>query len=394
MSKRADEITVPLLDLKAQYQKHRPAIEGAIREVCESQYFILGPKVQTLESEIAEYTQCGHAVGVSSGTDALLIALMALDIGAGDEVITTPYTFFATGGVVSRLGARPVFCDIDPISFNLSPAAVQRFIAEHCELRDGVLRNRSTGGNVRVLMPVHLYGQMADMDALLAIAADSGLRVVEDAAQAIGSEMPDGRRAGGLGDIGCFSFFPSKNLGAFGDAGMCTTNDAELADRLRILRVHGGRPKYYHAMIGGNFRLDALHAAVLSVKLPYLDQWTGKRQQNAAFYDQAFAALGIEGLSTPTVMPGYRHIFNQYVIRVPARRDELRQFLGDQRIGTEIYYPVPLHVQQCFADLGYAPGDCGESVAAADQTLAVPVYPELSDAQLQHVVDSVGKFYA
>ena len=394
MNKQVEGITVPLLDLKAQYRKHRRALDAAIREVCESQYFVLGPKVEALESEIAEYTQCAHAVGVSSGTDALLIALMALDIGAGDEIITTPYTFFATGGAVARLGVRPVFCDIDPISFNLSSAAVQRFVDEECELQDGVLRNRCSGGNVLALLPVHLFGQMADMGALLEIAARSGLRVVEDAAQALGSEMPGGCRAGGLGDIGCFSFFPSKNLGAFGDAGMCTTNDPALAERLRILRVHGGSPKYYHTMVGGNFRLDELHAAVLSVKLPYLDEWTGQRQQNAAYYDQVFAALGIEGLTTPAVLPGYRHIFNQYIIRVPGRRDELRQFLGEQRIGTEIYYPVPLHLQRCFSNLGYAAEDCRESVVAADPTLAVPVYPELNQEQLRHVVDSVGRFYA
>src|SRR5690606_19626769 len=256
----------------------------AIREVCDSQQFVLGPRVRALEEQVAEYSHARHAIGVSSGTDALLLALMALGIGPGDEVVTTPFTFFATAGVISRLNARPVFCDIDEATFNLSPGAVENFLRSDCERRGGRVVNRRTGGAVKAIIPVHLYGQMADMDALMELARRFGLAVVEDAAQALGAELADGRRAGSVGDIGCFSFFPTKNLGAFGDAGMCVTNDAELAHKMRILRVHGAEPKYYHAMIGGNFRLDELQAALLLVKLPHLDAWTRGRQANAARY--------------------------------------------------------------------------------------------------------------
>jgi dTDP-4-amino-4,6-dideoxygalactose transaminase len=386
--------TVPLLDLKAQYAQIRAEVMPLIEQVCASQQFILGEHVRALESELARYCGSAHGIGVSSGTDALLLALMALNIGAGDEVLTTPFTFFATAGTIARLNARPVFCDIDPATFNLSPSAVQQFIDQHCAEEGGILRNRMTGGRVRSIMPVHLYGQSADMGALMAIARRHKLKVIEDAAQAIGTEYTDGARVGSIGDIGCFSFFPSKNLGAFGDAGLCTAGDAELAEQMRVLRVHGGKPKYYHAVIGGNFRLDELQAAVLRVKLRYLDSWTEGRRRNAAFYDAAFAKAGLGAkVRTPIASPGGRHIFNQYVIRC-ERRDELRKFLAERSIGTEIYYPVPLHLQQCFEYLGHRAGDYPESERAALETLALPVYPELDSAQLAHVVASIAAFYS
>lgn len=384
---------VPLLDLRPQYEALRAEIVAAMARVCDSQQFILGPAVKSLEAAVAKYSQCTHGIGVSSGTDALLIALMVLDIGAGDEVITTPYTFFATAGTIARVGARPVFCDIDPQTFNVCPDAIERFIAERCEQRDGALVNRATGGKVKALMPVHLYGQVADMPRIMAIARRHGLRVIEDAAQAIGAEDAHGRRACAYGDIGCLSFFPTKNLGAFGDAGMCVTNDAALAERLDIFRVHGSKPKYYHAFIGGNFRIDELQAAVLGVKLPHLDAWSAARQRNAALYDAAFAAAGPGAKVTPPVVQGrQRHIFNQYVIRTP-RRDELRAFLATQGVGTEVYYPVPLHLQQCFAYLGNQAGDFPQSERAAAETLALPVFPEVTAAQIQYVVDKISEFH-
>src|SRR5271170_2859683 len=334
---------VPLLDLKAQFAQIRAEVMPVIDQVCASQYFILGENVRALEEEVARYCAASTGIGVSSGTDALLLALMALDIGPGDEVITSPFTFFATAGTIARTGARPVFCDIDPVTFNISPVAVQDFVADRCTVQGGQLVNRATGGRVKALMPVHLYGQSADMDPLMALARRFGLKVIEDAAQAIGTEYRNGVRAGTIGDVGCFSFFPSKNLGAFGDAGLCTTNDAELAESMRVLRVHGGKPKYFHAVIGGNFRIDELQAAVLRVKLKFLDEWTAGRQRNAAFYDAAFASTGLsEKLETPAAIPGYRHIFNQYVLRV-RDRDSLRDHLSKRGVGSGIYYPVPLH---------------------------------------------------
>jgi dTDP-4-amino-4,6-dideoxygalactose transaminase len=387
-------ITVPLLDLKAQFAQIRAEVMPLIEQVCASQQFILGEHVRGLETELARYCGSPHGIGVSSGTDALLLALMALNVGAGDEVLTSPFTFFATAGTIARLNARPVFCDIEPASFNLSPAAVQQFIDRDCVEQGGVLHNRSTGGRVKAIMPVHLYGQSADMGALMAIARRHQLKVIEDAAQAIGTEYLDGARVGSIGDIGCFSFFPSKNLGAFGDAGLCTAGDAELAERMRVLRVHGGKPKYYHALIGGNFRIDELQAAVLRVKLRYLDGWTEGRRRNAAFYSAAIAQAGLgDQVRTPVATPGGRHIFNQYVIRC-ERRDELRKFLAERGIGTEIYYPVPLHLQQCFQYLGHAAGDFPQSERAAMETLALPVYPELDSAQLAHVIASVAAFYS
>src|SRR5580698_1385699 len=383
---------VPLLDLKPQYGPLAAEIQAVIQKVCASQGFILGPAVKELEASVAAYSQCKYGIGVSSGTDALLLALMALEIGPGDEVVTCPFTFFATAGTIARVGARPVFCDMDPVSFNLSPAALGTFLSKHCERRGGDLINKSTGGRIKALMPVHLYGQTADMLPLMDLARDHGLRVIEDAAQAIGSEDEDHRRACSFGDVGCLSFFPTKNLGAFGDAGMCVTNDAALAERMDILRVHGGKPKYYHAFIGGNFRIDELQAAVLNIKLRHLDAWSAGRQHNAAYYDRAFqqARLGTK-VRTPHAIPGGRHIYNQYVIRVP-QRDALRQHLAASGVGTEIYYPVPLHLQGCFASLGHQAGDFPESEAAAAETLALPIFPELAESQLQYVVDSIASF--
>jgi dTDP-4-amino-4,6-dideoxygalactose transaminase len=390
---RHPRMHVPLLDLKPQYQALQTQLQVALERVCASQQFILGPAVKELEQRIAAYSGCRYGIGVSSGTDALLIALMALGIGTGDEVITTPFTFFATAGTIARVGARPLYCDIDPRDFNLAPEAVRSLIEQHCEAADGVLRNRRTGGRVKALMPVHLYGQVADMEPLMQIARDHGLQVIEDAAQSIGAHDAAGRRACTFGDIGCLSFFPTKNLGAFGDAGMCVTNDAALAERLEVLRVHGGKPKYYHQLIGGNFRLDELQAAVLNVKLPHLDAWTAARQRNAVYYDQAFAAQSLRDiLQTPQTSPGARHIYNQYVVRV-RERDRLREHLAQQGVGTEVYYPVPLHLQACFAYLEHRAGEFPHSEQAARETLALPIYPELTEQQLQYVVDSIASFY-
>jgi len=384
---------VPLLDLKPQYATLKDETLAAIERVCASQGFILGAEVQKLEQDVAAYSQCQFGIGVSSGTDALLLALMALEIGPKHEVITSPYTFFATAGTIARTGARPVFCDIDPVTFNLDPNAVESFLARGCEVRGGALVNRATGGVIKALMPVHLYGQVADMQPLLGLARRYNLKVIEDAAQAIGADDAQGRRTCSFGDIGCLSFFPTKNLGAFGDAGMCVTNDAALAERMRVLRVHGGKPKYYHPLIGGNFRIDELQAAVLNVKLPHLDAWSAARQRNAAFYDGAFAKAQLgAAVRTPRAVPGGRHIYNQYVIRAQDR-DQLRQHLAELKVGSEIYYPVPLHLQQCFAYLGHTPGAFPHSESAARETVALPIYPELVPEQLQYVIDSIARFY-
>jgi dTDP-4-amino-4,6-dideoxygalactose transaminase len=384
---------VPLLDLKPQYAALKAELDAALLRVAASQHFILGPAVKDLEAKVADYCGAKHGIGLSSGTDALLIALMAYDLGPNDEVITSPYTFFATGGTIARVGARPVFLDIEPATFNLRVELVEQFLEKDCERRADQVYNRATGGRVRAIMPVHLYGQCADMESFGKLAKRFGLALIEDAAQAIGSECPGGRRAAGIGDIGCLSFFPTKNLGAFGDAGMVVTNDDALAAKLRILRVHGGEPKYYHAVIGGNFRIDEIQAAVLQVKFPHHEDWHRRRQRNAAYYDRAFAKAGTAArVVTPTARPGYRHIYNQYVIRVPDR-DRLRAYLAEQGVGTEIYYPVPLHMQKCFAYLGHKPEDCSESVRAASETLALPIYPELTEAQLQFVVDTIAGYY-
>jgi dTDP-4-amino-4,6-dideoxygalactose transaminase len=383
---------VPLLDLKLQYRALAAEIQSVIEKVCASQAFILGPAVKELEGAVAAYSQCEYGIGVSSGTDALLLALMALQIGPGDEVITTPFSFFATAGTIARAGARPLFCDIDPLSFNLSAPAVAECIASRCERRGNELVNKATGGRVKALMPVHLYGQTAEMRPLMDLARQHELRVIEDAAQAIGAEDADHRRAGSFGDVGCLSFFPTKNLGAFGDAGMCVTNDAALAERMDILRVHGGKPKYHHSFIGGNFRIDEIQAAILNVKLKHLDAWTAGRQRNAAFYDAAFARAKLgDAVRTPGAGAGVRHIYNQYVIQV-RDRDRLRAHLSAAGVGTEIYYPIPLHLQKCFEYLGHKPGDFPHSERAAATTLALPIFPELTETQLQYVVDTISYF--
>ena len=385
---------VPLLDLKPQYQAIAPRVRAVIEAVCASQQFILGPEVKSLEARLAAYTQTRHGVGVSSGTDALLLALMALEIGPGDAVITTPYTFFATAGTIARTGARPLFCDIDPDTFNISAEAVRELLTGQCERRDGSLVHRASGTRVKALMPVHLYGQVCPMEPLLALSREAGLAVIEDAAQAIGARDAGGHPAGSFGDIGCFSFFPTKNLGAFGDAGLCVAQDEALAEHMRVLRVHGGKPKYHHAFIGGNFRIDELQAAVLNVKLDHLDAWSRQRAENARVYDEAFARAGLEGqVLTPKALPGFHHIYNQYVIRV-QRRDALREHLAAAGVGTEIYYPIPLHLQKCFEYLGHRAGDFPESERAAQETLALPIYPELTPEQLHYVVERIGAFYA
>lgn len=365
---------VPLLDLKAQYKAIKNEVDAAIAEVLESQHFILGPKVDQCEKAVAAYSKCSYGVGVSSGSDALLACLMAENIGPGDEVITTPYTFFATVGAIARLGATPVFVDIDPDTYNLNPRQIA------CKITS----------KTRAIIPVHLYGQMADMDEVMRIAEANGLVVIEDAAQAIGAEYK-GRRAGSIGHYGCFSFFPSKNLGAAGDGGMIVTNDCQRAERLRCLRGHGSKPKYYHRIVGGNFRLDALQAAIVSAKLVHLDEWTAARQVNAKRYDQFFRNAGLR-VQTPSVVTN-RHIFNQYVIRV-TNRDQLQAHLQQNGIGTEVYYPVPMHLQECFSYLGHSAGTFPESERAAAETLALPIHPELTDEQVGYVAGVIGDFLA
>jgi dTDP-4-amino-4,6-dideoxygalactose transaminase len=367
-------VEVPLLDLKAQYASIRDDVDAAVARVMESQYFILGPEVSALEEEVAAYSDAAHGIGMSSGTDALLAALMALEIGAGDEVIVPTYTFFATAGVVARLGATPVFVDIDPVTYNITPDAVAAAVTPR----------------TRAVIPVHLYGRMVEMDGIMNIAQRHGIAVIEDAAQAIGAFDASRRRAGSIGDMGCFSFFPSKNLGGVGDGGMTVTQDPALAGRLKMLRMHGMEPKYHHAVVGGNFRLDALQAAVLRVKLRHLDGWSAARRHNADRYRELFQQAGLTGtVILPTDEPG--HIYNQFIIRAP-RRDELQAHLRSRGIGTEIYYPVPLHLQRCFDGLGQRSGSMPHAEAAARETLALPVYPELTEQQLDHVVGSIAGF--
>ena len=371
---------VPLLDLKAQYLAIKGDVDAAIAEVMTSQHFILGPAVEACENAIARYCGCPHAVGVSSGSDALLACLMAEGIGRDDEVITTAYSFFATAGAIARVGATPVFVDIDPVTYNLDP--------------DGIAPKVTA--RTRAIIPVHLYGQMADMSAVMDVAAKFGLTVIEDAAQAIGAEHK-GRRAGTIGHYGCFSFFPSKNLGAAGDGGMIVTSDGARAATLKCLRGHGASPKYYHTLIGGNFRLDAIQAAIVSAKLPHLDRWTAARQRHAALYAELFDRAGI-GRSRQIILPRLvtdRHIFNQYVIRATGPgRDALRAALQSRDIATEVYYPLPLHLQQCFAYLGHKIGDLPESERAARETLALPVHPELTVDQARYVVDCIREYFS
>lgn len=366
-------MNVPLLDLKAQYRAIKSEIDAAIAEVLESQHFILGPKVEQCEKAIAAYSRCSHAVGVSSGSDALLACLMAENIGPGDEVITTPYTFFATAGAIARLGATPVFVDIDPTTYNIDSSRIPLKITSR----------------TRAIIPVHLYGQMAEMDEVMRVAEKHSLVVIEDAAQAIGADYK-GRRAGSMGHYGCFSFFPSKNLGAAGDGGMIVTNEAQRADKLRCLRAHGSKPKYYHKIVGGNFRLDAIQAAIVSAKLAHLDDWTAARQKNAKRYDELFTESGLP-VALPRVVTD-RHIFNQYVIRVSSR-DHLQTYLQKRGVGTEIYYPVPMHLQECFSYLGHSKGAFPESERAAAETLALPIHPELTEEQARFVVECIRDFY-
>ena len=383
---------VPLLDLKIQYNALKKEIDEAVMKVIESQYFILGPEVSRMEERLCEYLGCKYAYGVSSGTDALLLALMALDIRPGDEVIVPTYSFFATAGVVSRLNAVPVFVDVDPVTFNILPAEIEKKITK----------------KTKAIIPVHLYGQSADLDAIMQIAKEHNLKVVEDAAQAIGAQYKDGKSVGTVGDIGCFSFFPSKNLGGFGDGGLVVTNNDSIAHMLKIKRVHGGEPKYYHKVIGGNFRIDALQAVVISVKLPHLDSWSEGRRTNAAKYTKLFIEKGLaEGLGktkfdskNKVLLPeavykesGVKnyHIYNQFIIRV-ENRDKLIDFLREKKIGCEIYYPVPFHRQECFADLKNSDKEFPNSNMAAETSLALPIYPELTDEQIKYIVDTIAEF--
>jgi dTDP-4-amino-4,6-dideoxygalactose transaminase len=369
-------MNVPLLNLQAQYVSLRDEVRAAIDQVFETQHFVLGNQGRALEQAIAKYSQTKHAIGCASGSDALLLALMALDIGSGDEVVTTPFTFFATGAAISRLGAKPVFVDIDPLTYNIDVNAIPAAITSR----------------TKAIMPVHLYGQCANMDALLEVGQQTGLPIIEDAAQAIGAEDRR-RRAGSFGLAGTLSFYPTKNLGGAGDGGMITTNDDAFAERVRRLRAHGGANEYEHAEVGVNSRLDELQAAVLVVKFPHLDTWSNERARRAAFYSALFAGSQF-GFSVipPFIREDGRHIFHQYVIRVPEHRDRLAEHLKAKGVGTKVYYPIPLHLQQCFEYLGYKRGDFPESERAALETLALPVYPELTQEQQRYVVESIRSF--
>lgn len=368
-------MNIPLLDLKAQYQSMRSEMLAAIEATCDEQGFILGPRVVALEQAVARYVGSTHAVGVASGSDALLLALMALGVKAGDEVVTVPFTFFATAGAISRLGAKPVFIDIRPDTFNMDPALLERAMT----------------ARTKAIIPVHLFGQCADMETINEIARRCKVGVIEDACQAIGAGR-HGRRAGVLGDLACFSFFPSKNLGGFGDAGMVTTNDQALAESIAMLRVHGSRVRYVHEAIGINSRLDALQAAVLLVKLKRLDQWAEGRRRNAARYVELFAEAKLDRVRLPILDADNFHVFNQFTLRV-EKRDELRTYLKDHGVGTEVYYPLPLHLQNCYRDLGYVKGTFPQSERAAEEVLSIPIYAELTDEQIQHVVHTIAAFY-
>jgi dTDP-4-amino-4,6-dideoxygalactose transaminase len=375
---------VPLLDLKVQLKTIEKEVKDTVNEVIDSTRYIMGPKVVELEERIAEYVCAKYATGVSSGTDALLISLMVLDVKPGDIIITTPFSFFSTAGVIARLGATPAFVDIDPDTYNLNPAALRNWLESETAKRN----------KVKAIIPVHLYGQCADMEPILEVAGEYNIPVIEDAAQAIGARYPSKkgvRKAGAMGTMGCFSFFPSKNLGAMGDGGMVVTNEAYIDEKLKKLRNHGAKPKYYHAMIGGNFRLDPIQAAILLVKLSHLDKWHSMRQGNAAYYDQY---LNIKEIKNPTV--AYKreyHIYNQYVISMIYGRDDLREFLTENNIGTEIYYPVPFHEQECFRYLGYKAGDFPNSEYATKNTIALPIYPELTTEMQDYVIKKIGEFY-
>ncbi len=376
---------VPLVDLRPQNKTLEAQISAAMRRVVESNQFILGETVESFERQIADYLGVAHAIGVSSGSDALLASLMALGVGAGDRVITTPFTFFATAGSIARLGAIPSFVDIDPHTFNLDPSALGNWFDRHPEL----------AAEVKVILPVHLFGQSVEMDALLAIANERRIPVVEDVAQACGADYPSesgSRKTGSIGTLGTFSFFPTKNLGAMGDAGLITTNDREIAERVRQIRNHGSLERYHHAMLGGNFRLDAIQAAILETKLPHLDSWNAERRKLAAGYD---ASLKIEAITPPATPQGpAHHVYHQYVITLAERRDELKRHLHDHEIGCEIYYPRPLHEQKCFRDLGHRRGDLPHSEFAADRTLALPIYPGLTSEMQDFVIETIRKFFS
>jgi len=363
---------VPLLDLKAQYATIKNEILQAISDVCESQYFALGPAVAEFEQKIAAYCGCKYAVGVSSGTDALLVSLMALDIRQGDEVITTPFSFFATAGSIIRVGAKPVFVDIEPDSYNIDPNLIEEKITD----------------KTKAIIPVHLYGQAAQMKPITEIAQRHNLAVIEDAAQGIGASQ-DGTMCGNFGDFGCFSFYPTKNLGAFGDGGLVTTSKEALAEKLRILRDHGQKPRYFYNMVGGNFRLDAIQAAVLNVKLKYLDQWNEKRRQNAALYNDFFCDSPV---TTPKISSNNICTYHQYTIAVPDR-DNLQKYLSENQIGSAIFYPKPLHLQDCFSELGYGQGDLPVTEKLCNEVLSLPIYPELSSEQIEYVARTILKFY-
>ena len=368
-------MNVPLLDLKAQYRVIKPEVLSAIEAVCDEQGFVLGPRVVAFEEATAQYIGSRYAIGCASGSDALLLSLMAMGVKAGDEVITIPFTFFATAGAISRLGAKPVFVDIQPDTFNIDPALIEQAITPR----------------TKAIIPVHLFGQCADMAAINEIAKRKKIYVIEDACQAIGAAQ-QGKRAGILGDTGCFSFFPSKNLGGFGDGGLITTNEKTLADSMAMLRVHGSQVRYLHEAVGINSRLDALQAAVLQVKLKYLDQWTEGRRRNAEQYQQLFVQARVDGwVTVPPTVAGNFHVYNQYTVRV-QKRDELRNFLKDNGVGSEVYYPLPMHLQQCYRDLGYQKGAFPISEKAADEVLSLPVYPELTEPQLRYVVEVIESF--
>ncbi len=386
---------VPLLDLKAQYATIREQVRAAVDDVFESQRFILGPHVAALEEEFARLCGVPFAVGVASGSDALLLSLKALGVGPGDAVATVPYTFFATAGTIVNLGARPLFVDIEPASFNLDPERLLRFAEQECsyDMRARKLLHKPSGAVIKAIVPVHLYGQCAAMDEILAVAGRYQLPIVEDACQAVGARH-HGQCAGAMGDLGCFSFFPSKNLGGVGDGGMIVSRNEHLAGQVRLLRNHGAQPKYYHVTVGFNSRLDEIQAAVLRVKLTHLENWSEARRRNAADYDALFEKAGLlSRIQIPPVLPGKQHIFHQYVIRTP-KRDKLRTLLQSRGIGTEIYYPVSLHEQECFRGLGYLASDFPHSSAAAAQSLALPIYPELTHEQRACVVDCIADFFA
>lgn len=401
-------MSIPLLDLNRQYDTIKEEIRNAIDEVLESQYFIMGDNVKQFEHEVGKYCEADHAYGCASGSDALLLALMAMDFNPGDYVITTPFTFFATAGAISRLNAIPVFLDIEKDSYNLDPKQVELFMKKEHPVYKKLDPDRE---RIKAVIPVHLYGQMADMDPIMEIANEHGLKVIEDAAQAIGATYK-GQKAGSMGDFGCFSFFPSKNLGAYGDAGLITVKDPILAEKTDILRLHGAKPKYHHSLVGINSRLDAIQAAILSVKLRYLDEWSEKRKEIAHTYNELFKKAGIVGdlnqctdtcsdncslesnsIITPAETTGAsdqggRHIYHQYTIRT-KKRDELATVLNEENIGHSVYYPVPLHEQECFSYLGYKAADCPNAHCASQQVISLPIYPELKEAEIQKVADTV-----